>query len=66
MSYKYRAYTIDKKIVQGTISAADEGVAEEALYQKGYRQILSMEEAPSKKTLEELVQALFQPAVLDL
>ena len=55
MAYKYKAYTCDKRIAQGTINVNSEGMAEEALYHQGYQRILSLEEARPKQSWEELI-----------
>lgn len=48
MAYKYRAYTSDNKVVQGTIEVSSESLAEGALYDAGFRYVLSLKEvAPS-------------------
>jgi type IV pilus assembly protein PilC len=44
--YQYEAYTLDKEIVQGTIDAPNEGIAEERLNGAGYHQILTLKKAP--------------------
>ena len=44
MAYHYSAYTLDKKVVQGTIDAASERLAEEALYRAGYHRVLKLRE----------------------
>jgi type IV pilus assembly protein PilC len=44
MAYSYSVYTDDKKIVHGTIEAASEKTAEEALNQAGYHHILTIKE----------------------
>ena len=59
MPFKYRAYTADKMIVQGTIEAANESMAEAALYQQGYQSILSIEQAPPGRGLAELIPTIF-------
>jgi len=59
MAYKYRAYTLDKRIVQGTIDAPSESMAEEALYRAGYHRILSLGEARPGLSLERLIPTLF-------
>jgi type IV pilus assembly protein PilC len=59
MTYKYKAYTIDKKVVQGTIEVTSESLAEGALYRAGYQHILSLKEAPPELTLERLMPTLF-------
>ena len=59
MTYKYRAYTLDKKIVQGKLDAASESMAEAALYQAGYQRVLSLREVPPGPNLETLIPTLF-------
>jgi type II secretory pathway component PulF len=58
MPYKFRAYTSEKRVVQGTIDAASESTAEAALYQQGYRSVLRLEEARPGRGLAELVPSL--------
>jgi len=57
--YRYRAYTPDKKVVDGMIDAISEGAAEEALYQAGYRYILSLAEVRSRLSPEGLIPTFF-------
>ncbi len=59
MAYKYKAYTNDKKIVQGTIEVTSESLAEGALYRAGYQHILSLKEVPPGLSLERLIPTLF-------
>lgn len=59
MAYQYRAYTLDKRIVQGTIDAPSERMAEETLYRAGYRRVLSLREIRPRLTLERLLPSLF-------
>jgi len=59
MAYQYRAYTLDKRIVQGTIDAPSESMAEETLYRAGYRRVLSLREIRPRLTLERLLPSLF-------
>ena len=59
MRYQYRAYTLDKRIVQGTIDGASESRAEEALYQAGYRHVLSIKEVRQGRGLEQLMPTFF-------
>ena len=59
MAYKYKAYTSDKKIVQGTIEVTSENLAEGALYRAGYQHILSLQEIPPGLSLERLIPTLF-------
>jgi len=59
MAYRYKAYTVDKKVAEGTIEAVSENVAEDALYQAGYRRILSLREIRAGRSLEDLLPTLF-------
>lgn len=59
MTYQYRVYTLDKKIVQGKLDAISERMAESALYQAGYQRILSLREVPPSQSLETLIPTLF-------
>ena len=59
MPYKYKAYTADKKVVQGTIEVTSESMAEGALYRAGYQHILSLTEVAPGPTLESLIPTLF-------
>ena len=44
MTYKYRAYSADKKIIEGKIDVASENMAEAALYHAGFRNVISLKE----------------------
>ena len=59
MAYQYVAYTLEKQIAKGTIDAASERMAEEALYQAGYHRILSLKEVRPGLSLEKLLPTLF-------
>jgi len=59
MAYKYTAYTVDKKVVEGRIDVASEILAEGALYHAGFQNILSLEEVMPSMTLERLIPSLF-------
>jgi len=59
MTYKYTAYSIDKKIVHGTLEVASESVAEGTLYRAGYEHILSLKEVTPGLSLERLLPSLF-------
>ena len=59
MAYQFKAYTLDKRIVQGTIDAASESMAEEALYQAGYNRVLSLREIRPGLSLERLIPTFF-------
>jgi len=66
MVYQFTAYTTDKKIVQGTIEAASESLAEEILYRAGHHRILSLKEAPSGLSREQLLPSIFGVKVQDV
>jgi type IV pilus assembly protein PilC len=56
MTFKYRVYSTDKKIVEGTIEVASENMAEAALYRAGFQNILSLKEVtPSGLDIEKLL-----------
>ena len=55
MAYLYSVYTNDRKIVHGTIEAASEKTAEEALLQAGFRQILTLKEAGPGLSLKKVL-----------
>ncbi len=59
MAYHYRAYTLDKRIVQGTVDATSESMAEEALYRAGHHRVLSLREVRPGLSLERLLPTLF-------
>ena len=59
MAYKYTVYAPDKRIVQGTVDATSESMAEATLYQAGYQRILSLKEVPPKLSLEKLIPTIF-------
>ncbi len=58
MSYKYVAYTADKRIVKGTIGVTSESMAEEALERAGYS-IVSLREVRLGLSLEQSIPSLF-------
>jgi type IV pilus assembly protein PilC len=57
--YQYKAYTLDKQIVEGTIDAASENAAEERLSQAGYGHVLTLKKTSPPLTLERLFPQLF-------
>jgi type IV pilus assembly protein PilC len=57
MIYKYRAYSADKKIIEGTIDVTSENMAEVALYRAGFQNILSLEEVTPEIGLEKLLSS---------
>ncbi|MCX6010645.1 MAG: hypothetical protein NTW48_11620, partial [Chloroflexi bacterium] len=59
MAYWYSVYTIDKKIIQGTIDATSERMAEDALYRAGYHRVLKLREISPGLNLRRLLPSLF-------
>ena len=59
MAYRYRAYTLDKRIVQGTIDANSESMAEAALYQAGYHLVLKLREVRPSLDLSRWFPSFF-------
>ena len=59
MAYQFKAYTLDKRVVQGRIDAASEIMAEEALYRAGYNRVLSLKETRPGLSLERLIPTFF-------
>jgi type IV pilus assembly protein PilC len=55
--YQYKAYTPDKKIVEGTIDASSEDVAEAYLRKAGYQHILTLQKTQSPFSLKRTVQS---------
>jgi len=66
MAYRFKAYTVDKRIVQGTIDAASEGIAEETLYQAGYQRVLNLKEIRPGLSLGQSIPTLFGIKVQDV
>ena len=66
MTYKYRAYSADKKIIEGKIDVATEGLAEVALYRAGYRNIISLEEDTPRFELEKLIPSFLGVKLRDV
>jgi type IV pilus assembly protein PilC len=52
--YQYKAYTLDKKIVEGTIDASSEAAAEAYLRKAGYNHVLTLQKTPPSFRLEQL------------
>ena len=59
MTYRYQVYTSDRKLVDGTIQAATEGMAEEALYLAGYKYVVSLKATRPRITIESVLPSLF-------
>jgi type IV pilus assembly protein PilC len=57
--YQYSVYTIDKRVVQGTINATSERTAEEALYRAGYHRILKLREISPGFNFRQWLPSLF-------
>ena len=57
--YQYKAYTLDKHIIEGTIDAQSEDLAEERLHEAGYDHILTLKKASQAFSLEKLLPQLF-------
>ena len=69
MAYRYKAYTNDKKFVEGTVEVTSENLAEGVLYRARYRHIISLTEVTPGLSLEQLIPTLFgvkTQEVLDL
>jgi type IV pilus assembly protein PilC len=59
MIYKYQAYRPDQQVTEGTIDAVSEKVAEEALYQAGFKYVLDLQAGHPRPSLQQLVPTLF-------
>lgn len=57
--YQYKAYTLEKQIIEGTIDASSEDIAEERLRQAGYDHILTLKKASQPLSFQRLVPQLF-------
>jgi type IV pilus assembly protein PilC len=57
--YQYKAYTLDKQIIEGTIDASSEGLAEERLHEAGYDHILTLKKSAPSFSLQRLVPTLY-------
>jgi type IV pilus assembly protein PilC len=66
MAYRYKAYTMDKKIVQGTIEVSSESLAEGALYHAGYQRIISLQEIPPGTSIKSSIPTLFGVKTQDI
>ncbi|OGO21881.1 MAG: hypothetical protein A2144_04830 [Chloroflexi bacterium RBG_16_50_9] len=59
MTYRYSVYTTDKRVVRGTIDAASERMAEEALYRAGYHLVLRLKEAGPGLNISQVLPSFF-------
>jgi len=66
MAYQFKAYTRDKRVVQGTIEAASEITAEEALYRAGYQRVLGLKQMRPGLSWEQLLPTLFRIKTQDV
>lgn len=57
--YQYKAYTLDKQIIEGFIDASSENAAEERLHEAGYDHILTLKKKSPPFSLERLFPQLF-------
>jgi type IV pilus assembly protein PilC len=64
--YQYRAYTLDKQIIEGVIDAANENAAEERLSEAGYSHVLTLKKTSPPLTLERLFPQLFSVQKADI
>ena len=60
MAYRYSVSTLDRRIVQGTIDAPSERVAEETLYRAGYHRVLKLREVGPGLSLSRWLPSLFR------
>ena len=59
MTYRYQAYTSDKKLVDGTIEAATETMAEEALYVAGFKYVISLKATRPRVSIDSVLPTFF-------
>lgn len=59
MLYKYSAYKPDNSIVDGTIEAESDKMAEEALYGAGFKYVLKIQARGERKTWRQYVPTFF-------
>jgi type IV pilus assembly protein PilC len=64
--YQYRAYTFDKKIVEGTIDVPSEDMAEEYLLEAGYNHVLTLKKTRSPWSLERLFPRFYSLKKADI
>jgi type IV pilus assembly protein PilC len=53
--YQYKAYTLDKKIIEGTIDASSEDMAEEYLLKAGYHHVLTLKKTRPPFNLDRVM-----------
>jgi len=66
MVYKYLAYTSDERITDGTIEAASESLAEQALFRAGYELVISLKKVNPAVNLEQLIPSLYGVKARDI
>ncbi len=64
--YQYKAYTLDKQIIEGVIDAPSEYLAEERLHEAGYNHILTLKATSQPFSLERLFPRLFSVQKSDI
>ncbi len=64
--YQYKAYTLDRQIIEGTIDAPSEDLAEERLLEAGYNHILALKKTSLPLSLEKLFPSLFSVQKKDI
>jgi type IV pilus assembly protein PilC len=66
MQYQYTAYKADRVVTNGTVEAVSEKMAEDFLYQAGYKYVLNLKAKPVKKTVSQLIPSLFGVKTRDI
>jgi len=64
--YQYKAYTLDRQIIEGTIDAATEDIAELRLHEAGYNHILTLKKTASPFSIEGVFPTLFSIKKTDI
>jgi len=64
--FKYSAFDMNKQIAEGTIEAVSEKMAEEALYQAGYKYILNLKSRSPRQSLSQLLPSLYGVKTADI
>jgi len=57
--YQYKAYTLDKRIVEGTVDALTEATAEASLLGAGYNRVLALKKVRPPLSLERFFPAFY-------
>jgi type IV pilus assembly protein PilC len=59
MIYKYQAYGLNRQVAEGTIEAASVKVAEDTLYQAGYKYVLNLEALSPRLNIRQFLPSFF-------